>query len=271
MMSIEEDYWVSLEKFKGFPGDPAFSARFRKSSVEEGKGEYQKDRCGVIGSLRIGKEEGIGSFKLKGNRQNQIGEKFFIDRHDFLQRRNRLLKERRAKEGSIDPSATARPILVDPNLRAITALVVVLGTFIGTAADGLFVDTPIALYGSFIPVFIVAAVIVPPHAKALRRRVALKGVVVIVVIHFFLFFRGAAFPEVVLAFRLQFLVDKELKIFIPAGQGLVVFRPGGGGVVLQVPFFRGTDVRRRLAGGGGPIGKLGGGRRHGGARGFCGC
>ena len=40
MMSIEEDYWVWLEKFKGFPEDPAFSARFRKSSVEEGKGEF---------------------------------------------------------------------------------------------------------------------------------------------------------------------------------------------------------------------------------------
>ncbi|KAK1607966.1 hypothetical protein QYE76_031639 [Lolium multiflorum] len=63
----------------------------------------------------------------------------------------------------------SRPMLVDPNLRAITALVVVLGTLIGTAADGLLVATPIALYGSFIPVFIVAAVVVPPHAEALRR------------------------------------------------------------------------------------------------------
>ncbi|KAK1558216.1 hypothetical protein QYE76_016875 [Lolium multiflorum] len=51
--------------------------------------------------------------------------------------------------------------LKDPNLRAITALVVILGTLIGTAADGLLVATPVALYGSFIPVFIVAAVIGP--------------------------------------------------------------------------------------------------------------
>ena len=42
MMSTEEDYWVWLEKFKGFPEDPAFSARFRKSSVEEGKSKFRR-------------------------------------------------------------------------------------------------------------------------------------------------------------------------------------------------------------------------------------
>jgi hypothetical protein len=42
MMSTEEDHWVWLEKFKGFPEDSAFSTRFRKSSVEEGKGEFQR-------------------------------------------------------------------------------------------------------------------------------------------------------------------------------------------------------------------------------------
>jgi hypothetical protein len=42
MMSTEEDYWIWLEKFKDFPEDPAFSTRFRKSSVEEGKGEFQR-------------------------------------------------------------------------------------------------------------------------------------------------------------------------------------------------------------------------------------
>jgi hypothetical protein len=35
MMGTEKDYWVWLEKFKGFPEDPAFSTRFRKSSAEE--------------------------------------------------------------------------------------------------------------------------------------------------------------------------------------------------------------------------------------------
>ena len=79
MMETEKDYLVWLEKFKGFPEDPAFSTRFRKSSAEEEKGEFSKDRCGAIGSLRIGKgdesagsvEEGIGSIKLRRNRQNQ--------------------------------------------------------------------------------------------------------------------------------------------------------------------------------------------------------
>jgi hypothetical protein len=42
MMGTEKDYWVWLEKFKGFPEDPAFSTRFRKSSAEEGKGEFQR-------------------------------------------------------------------------------------------------------------------------------------------------------------------------------------------------------------------------------------
>ena len=42
MMSIEEHYWVWLGKFKGFPEDPAFSARLRKSSVEEGKSEFRR-------------------------------------------------------------------------------------------------------------------------------------------------------------------------------------------------------------------------------------
>jgi hypothetical protein len=31
-----------LEKFKGFPEDPAFSTRVRKSSVEEREGEFQR-------------------------------------------------------------------------------------------------------------------------------------------------------------------------------------------------------------------------------------
>ena len=88
----------------------------------------------------------------------------------FLTKKESISQEGRTKEGSIDQSTTARPTLVDPNLRAITALVVILGTLIGTAADGLLVATPVALYGSFIPVFIVAAVVVPPHAEAWSSR-----------------------------------------------------------------------------------------------------
>ena len=42
MMGTEKDYWVWLEKFEGFPEDPAFSTRFRKSSAEEEKGEFQR-------------------------------------------------------------------------------------------------------------------------------------------------------------------------------------------------------------------------------------
>jgi hypothetical protein len=178
----------------------------------------------------------------------------------FLTKKEPISQEGRTKEGSIDQSTTARPTLVDPNLRAIASFVVILGTLIGTAADGFLVAAPIAFYGSFISVFIVAAVVVPPHAEAFRWRVALEGVVVVVVVFLFLFFRGgAAVPGelVVLTFRLQFPDGKELKIFVPAGQGLVVFGPDGGGVVLQVPCFWGADVRRRLAGGGGPVGKLG--------------
>jgi hypothetical protein len=42
MMSIKEDHWAWLEEFKGFPEDSILSARLKKSSVEEGKGEFRR-------------------------------------------------------------------------------------------------------------------------------------------------------------------------------------------------------------------------------------
>jgi hypothetical protein len=67
MMGTEKDYWVWLEKFKGFPEDTAFSARFRKSSVEEEKSEFQRADAMLSAYYALAKrgesarsEEGIG-------------------------------------------------------------------------------------------------------------------------------------------------------------------------------------------------------------------
>ncbi|KAK1692699.1 hypothetical protein QYE76_009396 [Lolium multiflorum] len=85
---------------------------------------------------------------------------------DFLQGRNRLLKKRRTKGGA----TTTRPTLVDPNLRAVTAFIIIPGVPIGAAADGLLVAAPEALCGGFILFFVIAVVVVPPLAGSSPSR-----------------------------------------------------------------------------------------------------
>ena len=135
-------------------------------------------------------------------------------------------------------------MLLGPSLRAVAALVVVVAAA-GAAADRLLIGAPVAFYGSLIFLIVVIAVVVPPGAEALRWWVTFEGVVVILLR---LFLGGGEIvlgEAVVLALRLLFPFDEELKVALSVGQGFVILRPDGGIVFLLVPRRWGENVVRR--------------------------
>ncbi|KAK1677001.1 hypothetical protein QYE76_037849 [Lolium multiflorum] len=125
-----------------------------------------------------------------------------------------------------------------PNLRAVAALVVVIGAALLMA----LIVAPVAFYGSLVFLIVVIAVVVPLGAEALHRWVTFEGVVVVLLR---LFLGGGEIvpgEAVVLTLRLLLPVDEELKVALSVSQGFVILGPDGGIVFLLVPRRWGEDV-----------------------------